>query len=110
VGNLTGKRRKLNPRDGRSFVVPDSILVGDRDKAGFVNSLDPMQQAVRFHLFVRLPFADCAWQNGGFETPATSDGMADLLGISQARDKVLSLKLDQVRDINIVKQSYSPSL
>lgn len=46
VGNLTGKRRKLNPRDGRSYVVPDSILVGDRDKAGFVNALDPMQQAV----------------------------------------------------------------
>ena len=99
MGNLTGKRRKLNPRDGRSYVVPDSILVGDRDKTGFENSLDPMQQAVRSHCYIGSLFTDFDWQNGGFETPATSDGMADLLGISQARDKVLSLKLDQVRSV-----------
>jgi hypothetical protein len=46
VGNLTGKRRKLNPREGRTYVVPDSILVGDRDRAGYENSLDPRQQMV----------------------------------------------------------------
>lgn len=35
-------------------------------------------------------------QQGGFETPADSGGAVDIVGISQARDKVLSLKLDQV--------------
>ncbi|CAG7848729.1 Pre-mRNA-processing factor 6 AltName: Full=Androgen receptor N-terminal domain-transactivating protein 1; Short=ANT-1; AltName: Full=PRP6 homolog; AltName: Full=U5 snRNP-associated 102 kDa protein; Short=U5-102 kDa protein [Serendipita indica DSM 11827] len=78
VGNLTGKRRKLNPREGRAYVVPDSVVLGDRSKAGYENALDPMQQAT-----------------GGFETPANAGGMVDIVGISQARDKVLSLKLDQ---------------
>lgn len=36
------------------------------------------------------------WQDGGFETPADAGGVQDLVGISQARDKVLGLKLDQV--------------
>ena len=44
VGNLTRKKRK---KDDRSFVVPDSILVGDRQKNEYENSLDPMQQEVR---------------------------------------------------------------
>lgn len=43
VGNLTRKKRK---RDERSFVVPDSIIVGDRSKAEYENSLDGRQQAV----------------------------------------------------------------
>lgn len=46
VGNLTGKRRKLNPREGRTYVVPDSVLMGDRDRGAYENSLDPQQQAV----------------------------------------------------------------
>lgn len=44
VGNLTRKKRK---KDERSFVVPDSILVGDRSKNEYENALDPMQQEVR---------------------------------------------------------------
>lgn len=44
VGNLTRKKRK---KDERSFVVPDSVLVGDRSKNEYENSLDPMQQDVR---------------------------------------------------------------
>jgi len=47
VGNLTGKRRKLNRREGRTYVVPDSILIGDRDRGSYENALDPKQQAVR---------------------------------------------------------------
>jgi pre-mRNA-processing factor 6 len=43
VGNLTRKKRK---RDERTFVVPDSIIVGDRAKGEYENSLDPMQQEV----------------------------------------------------------------
>lgn len=43
VGNLTRKRRK---KDERSFVVPDSVLVGDRSKNEYENSLDASQQAV----------------------------------------------------------------
>ena len=43
VGNLTRKKRK---KDERSFVVPDSVIVGDRAKGEYENSLDPMQQEV----------------------------------------------------------------
>jgi pre-mRNA-processing factor 6 len=81
VGNLTGKKRKRDPREGRAFVVPDSILVGDRDRNQIVNHLDERQQL-----------------NGGFETPAgEGDGaLTNLVAIGQARDNLLSLKLDQV--------------
>jgi pre-mRNA-processing factor 6 len=43
VGNLTRKKCR---RDERSFVVPDSIIVGDRSKNEYENSLDPRQQQV----------------------------------------------------------------
>lgn len=76
VGNLTRKKRK---RDERSFVVPDSIIVGDRSKAEYENSLDGRQQAA-----------------GGFETPADSGTLTNFVEMGQARDKILSLKLDQV--------------
>jgi hypothetical protein len=33
---------------------------------------------------------------GGFETPANSGALTNFVEIGQARDKVLSLKLDQV--------------
>lgn len=80
VGNLTGKKRKRDPREGRAFAVPDSVLLGDRDRGQLVNSLDEQQQA-----------------NGGFETPADGDGaLTNLVAIGQARDNLLSLKLDQV--------------
>ena len=44
VGNLTRKKRK---KDERSFVVSDSVLVGDIAKGGYENALDARQQAVR---------------------------------------------------------------
>jgi pre-mRNA-processing factor 6 len=43
VGNLTRKKRR---RKERTYVVPDSIIVGDRTKTEFENSLDPRQQQV----------------------------------------------------------------
>ena len=43
VGNLTRRKRQ---RQERSYVVPDSVLVGDRSKGEYENALDPMQQDV----------------------------------------------------------------
>lgn len=43
VGNLTRKKRR---REERSYVVPDSVIVGDRAKGEFENALDPRQQEV----------------------------------------------------------------
>ncbi|KAH9936195.1 PRP1 splicing factor, N-terminal-domain-containing protein [Fomitopsis serialis] len=76
VGNLTRKKRK---RDERSFVVPDSVIVGDRSKTEYENALDSRQQSM-----------------GGFETPADSGTLTNFVEMGQARDKILSLKLDQV--------------
>ncbi|KII86740.1 hypothetical protein PLICRDRAFT_93409 [Plicaturopsis crispa FD-325 SS-3] len=75
VGNLTRKKRRKNER---SFVVPDSVLVGDRSKTEYENSLDTSQQ------------------NDGMETPADSGALTNFVEIGQARDKILSLKLDQI--------------
>jgi hypothetical protein len=88
VGNLTRKKRR---KDERTFVVPDSIIVGDRSKSEYENSLDTRQQ-----------------QANGFETPADTGTMTNFVEIGQARDKILSLKLDQVRPLVIVLiASYS---
>lgn len=43
VGNLTRKKRR---KDERSFVVPDSVIVGDRSKTEYESSLDARQQQV----------------------------------------------------------------
>ena len=48
VGNLTRKKRR---REERSFVVPDSVIVGDRGKNEYENSLDSRQQEVLFFFF-----------------------------------------------------------
>jgi pre-mRNA-processing factor 6 len=40
--------------------------------------------------------ADLPLQNGGFETPANTGALTDLVEIGQARDRILSLKLDQI--------------
>ncbi|KAF8958681.1 PRP1 splicing factor, N-terminal-domain-containing protein [Flammula alnicola] len=76
VGNLTRKKRR---REERSYVVPDSVLVGDRSKTEYESALDSRQQ-----------------QAGGFETPADSGTLTNFVEIGQARDKILSLKLDQI--------------
>jgi pre-mRNA-processing factor 6 len=94
VGNLTRRKRQ---KQERTYVVPDSVLVGDRSKNEYENSLDPMQQEV-----YRIPFYSdveptcLRFQNNGFATPADSGTMTNFVEIGQARDKILSLKLDQV--------------
>ncbi|CAA7269716.1 unnamed protein product [Cyclocybe aegerita] len=80
VGNLTRKKRK---REERSFVIPDSVIVGDRSRIGYDNALDLRQQ-----------------QAGGFETPVDAGALTNLVEIGQARDKILSLKLDQMSGIS----------
>ncbi|EJT98800.1 hypothetical protein DACRYDRAFT_24349 [Dacryopinax primogenitus] len=73
VANLTGKKRKLNTRE-RTYAVPDIVLLGNKDRNEVVNSVNDADQA-------------------GADTPG---GMQSLVDIGAARDKVLSLKLDQV--------------
>jgi hypothetical protein len=53
VGNLTRKKRR---RDERSFGVPDSVIVGDRSKIEYENSLDSRQQVSTLALNFRLKF------------------------------------------------------
>lgn len=93
VGNLTRRKRK---RDERTFVVPDSVLVGDRAKNEYENSLDPMQQEVRFHYVNGSSCTNSCSQSGGLVTPADSGTLTNFVEIGQARDKILSLKLDQI--------------
>ena len=48
VNNLVGSRRKIVKQDGgKSYVVPDSILVGARDRNALETSLDAEQMMVR---------------------------------------------------------------
>lgn len=80
VGNLTRRKRRRTEENSRTYVVPDSVLVGDRSKVEYESALDARQQA-----------------DGGLETPAERGMMTNFVEIGQARDKILSLKLDQVR-------------
>jgi len=41
VGNLTRKKRR---REERSYVVPDSVIIGDRGKGEYENALNARQQ------------------------------------------------------------------
>ncbi|EIW70840.1 hypothetical protein TREMEDRAFT_61351 [Tremella mesenterica DSM 1558] len=83
AGNLTGKRRKHNLRleenqNGKSYAVSDTVLADAAARNVVLGELDPMQQ-----------------ENGGFDTPATDGTMTDFVSIGNARDRVLSLRLDQ---------------
>lgn len=82
AGNMTGKRRKHNLRleenqNGRSYVVSDSVIAGQLARNEMVSDLD------------------AAGQENGLQTPAADGTMTDFVSIGTARDKVLSLKLDQ---------------
>ena len=81
VGNLTRKKRRRTEENSRTYVVPDSVLVGDRARGEYENALDARQQLN---------------EGGGMETPAERGMMTDFVEIGQARDKILGLKLDQV--------------
>lgn len=95
MGNLTRKKRK---RDERSFVVPDSVLVGARAGGEYENALDPMQQEVRILCGIVFMFILTHLQTGGLVTPADGE-TTDIVKFAQARDKFLSVRLDQVSQI-----------
>jgi pre-mRNA-processing factor 6 len=83
VGDLTRRKRKANLRmqengNGKSYNVSDTILAGAVAQNQTVNELDDSQMS-----------------GAGFETPAMQGTETDLVGIGQARDRVLSLQLDQ---------------
>ncbi len=87
VGDLTRKRRKANLRlddyrAGRTYAQSDSVLAGAFAQNQLATELDPTQP-----------------ENGGTETPAIQGTETDLVGIGQARDRVLSLSLDRVSDV-----------
>ncbi|GAA6064103.1 hypothetical protein JCM10212_003666 [Sporobolomyces blumeae] len=75
VSNLIGNRVKKPRLEGRSYVVPDSVITGARDSNALESSLATEQM------------------NGGFETPA--EARQDFAEIGQARDKMLQIKLEQ---------------
>lgn len=91
-------------------MVPDSVLVGDRARSEYDNALDPMQQAVRSNLqkFIVLNSLTRLLQAGGFETPAGT--LTNFVEIGQARDKILSLKLDQVSANTSVASGLATSI
>ncbi|KAK4051709.1 U4/U6 x U5 tri-snRNP complex subunit Prp1 [Microbotryomycetes sp. JL221] len=77
VNNMVGNRVKKARLEGRSYVVPDSVLIGARDSNALESSLDDRQM-----------------KDEGLETPADG-GMTDFTEIGQARGKMLSIKLEQ---------------
>ena len=86
VGDLVGKNKRMK-KAGRErfYAISDSIIqMGLNQVTGFSTQLDAQTQM------------------GGIATPAnasSSDGtITDFVSFGQARDKVLSLKLDQVSD------------
>lgn len=86
VGNLAGRGHKKLRKEGRdrvSYAVPDSVLLGQRDQVGMESSISDEQM------------------NG--DTPvngrdAADGAMTNFAEIGAARDKVLSLRLDQAKD------------
>lgn len=89
AGNITGKRRKHNLRleenqNGRLYAVSDSVIAGVAAKSEMLGELDAQ---------------DVSWRLVAADVQGTStsvDGtMTDFVSIGNARDKVLSLKLDQ---------------
>lgn len=79
AGNLTGKRRKAaskrEARDTRSYAVPDSVILGNRDRGAMDASVEA---------------------NGTDGTASTVQGMTtSLTDIGEARSKIFSHKLDQ---------------
>jgi len=72
VGNLT---RKKGRHEGRWFVVPDSVIFGDREKNEYENSLDAGYDSSFIFVYKRDLIS---FQDGGFETPAESGTLTKL--------------------------------
>ncbi|GAA5961681.1 hypothetical protein JCM3765_000473 [Sporobolomyces pararoseus] len=88
VSNMLGNRVKKPRLEGRSYVVPDSVITGARDSSALESSLANEQM------------------NGGFETPADHQDFAE---IGQARDKMLQIKLEQAGIATSLGSSSSSS-
>lgn len=81
--------------------MPDSIIAGARDRNALETSLDAEQMAVSpnilFSLWQSLADLRLLWpalvHQSGYETPATA--LQDFAEIGQAREKMLSIKLEQ---------------
>lgn len=105
VGNLTGKKQKRNPRFERDYAMPDSVTLGQMAQNSTEGSLTDAQMVralVPRHMASSTRELTCSLpslfsQAAGLDTPAATGTMTDLVEIGNARDKVLSLKLDQVR-------------
>lgn len=80
-------------QNGKSYAVSDSVLAGVSARGQMLGELDAAQQDVSFECLIVLKEADL--QNGGFDTPGGDGTMTDFVSIGTARDKVLSLRLDQ---------------
>ncbi|KAI9624055.1 hypothetical protein H4Q26_017066 [Puccinia striiformis f. sp. tritici PST-130] len=95
VGNIAGRGHKKLRKEGnlRTYAIPDSVLLGQRDQVGLETSLDNRQM------------------NGDItpagEQSSTSGGvMTNFVEIGAARDKVLGLKLDQTEaEIGDIKRA-----
>lgn len=81
ANNLTGKRRKAamkrESRDTRSYAIPDSILIGNRDRNAVDSAIDA--------------------QDGGSST-VSGGATTSLIDIGEARNKIFSHRLDEAGD------------
>lgn len=75
VSNMTGKKTKRNPRFDREYAIPDSVTLSNLAQSQSEGALSEEQMSA--------------------STPG-SGAMTDLVEIGNQRDKMLSLKLDQV--------------
>jgi pre-mRNA-processing factor 6 len=102
AGNLTGKRRKHNLRleenqNGRTYAVSDTVIADAAGRNAMLGELDSKQQEVSgtARRSVAAGRHTEHVQLGGFDTPAADGTLTDFVSIGNARDKVLSLRLDQ---------------
>lgn len=85
VSNMTGKKTKRNPRFDREYAVPDSVTLSNLAQSQSEGALTEEQMSA--------------------STPG-SGAMTDLVEIGNQRDKMLSLKLDQVRRWALFSRSW----
>jgi pre-mRNA-processing factor 6 len=102
AGNLTGKRRKHNLRleenqNGRTYAVSDTVIADAAGRNAMLGELDSKQQEVSGTARRSISAGRHTEhaQLGGFDTPAADGTLTDFVSIGNARDKVLSLRLDQ---------------
>lgn len=100
AGNLTGKRRKAaanrESRDGKSYAVPDSILLGAKEKNMQENELTNDQMMLDGQ----------SSTIGGMGGSGTTTSLTE---IGEARNKIFSHKLDQAGTSSSINSSGTSS-